>query len=67
MKEKKYTKSLAKNQVCAILYMQDIRENVLTKCAKLCMKTPSWCPFEGTNVAAKNQQKHLSLSLPTKA
>ena len=28
MKEDKYTKSLAKNQVCAIIHMQDIRINI---------------------------------------
>ena len=44
MKEDKYSKSLAKNQVCAISHMQDIRRNVLPK---LCMETPCWCPFEG--------------------
>ena len=31
MKEDKYTKSLAKNQVCAIFHMRDIRKNVLPK------------------------------------
>ena len=29
MKEDKYAKSLAKNQVYAIVYMRDIRKNVL--------------------------------------
>ena len=29
MKEDKYTKRLAKNQVCAILHMWDIRKNGL--------------------------------------
>ena len=37
MKEDKYTKSLAKNQVYAIVYMRDIRKNVL----------PNLCPFRG--------------------
>ena len=46
MKEDKYTKSLAKNQVSAIIDMQDIRKNVLPKFIRLCMKTPSWCPFK---------------------
>ena len=27
----KYTKSLAKNQVCALIYMRDIRKNILPK------------------------------------
>ena len=40
MKEDKYTKSLAKNQVCAIFHMLDIRKNVLPKFVKLCMETP---------------------------
>ena len=38
MKEDKYTKSLAKNQVCAIFHMRyEIRKNVLPKFIKLCM------------------------------
>ena len=40
MKEDKYTKSLAKNQVYAIVHMRDIRTNVLPKFIKLCMETP---------------------------
>ena len=47
MKEDKYTKSLAKNQVYAIVHMRDIRKNVLPKFIKLCMETPCLCPFEG--------------------
>ena len=43
MKEEKYTKSLAKNQVCAMVHMRDIRENVLPKFIKLCMETPCLC------------------------
>ena len=39
MKEDKYTKSLAKNQVYAIVHMRDIRKNVLPKSIKLCMET----------------------------
>ena len=46
MKEDEYTKSLAKNQPCAIIHMQDIRKNVLPKFRALCMETPCWCPFE---------------------
>ena len=41
MKEDEYTKSLAKNQVCVIFDMQDIRENVLPKFKKLCMEMTS--------------------------
>ena len=47
MKEVKYTKSLAKNQVYAIVHMQDIRKNVLSKFIKLCMETLCLCPFQG--------------------
>ena len=36
MKEDKYTKSLAKNQVCAIFDMRDIWKNVLPKFIRLC-------------------------------
>ena len=38
MKEDKYTKSLAKNQVYGIVHMRDI---------KLCMEAPCLCPFHG--------------------
>ena len=47
MKEDKYTKRLAKNQVCATLQMRDILKNDLPKFIKLCMETPCWSPFEG--------------------
>ena len=47
IKEDKYAKGLAKNQVCAIFHMRDIWENVLPKFIKLCMETPCLCPFEG--------------------
>ena len=47
MKEDKYTKSLAKNQVYAIVHMRDIRKNVLPKFIKLSMETPCLCPFQG--------------------
>ena len=43
----KYTKSLVKNQVYAIVHMRDIRKNVLPKFIKLCMETPCLCPFQG--------------------
>ena len=45
--EDKYAKGLAKNQVCAIFHMRDIRKNVLPKFIKLCMETPCLCPFQG--------------------
>ena len=47
MKEDKYTKRFAKNQVYAIVHMRDIRKNVLPKFIKLCMETPCLCPFQG--------------------
>ena len=47
IKEDKYAKGLAKNQVCAIFHMRDIRKNVLPKFIKLCMETPCLCPFQG--------------------
>ena len=47
MKEDKYTKSLAKNRVYAIVHMRDIRKNVLPKFIKLCMETPCLCPGGG--------------------
>ena len=46
MKEDKYTKSLAKIQVYAIVYMRDIRKNVLPKFMKLCMETSCLCPHK---------------------
>ena len=67
MKEDKYTKSLAKDQVYATVQMREIRKNVLPKFMKLCMETPYLFPFRGTNMAARNQQKHLFLSFPTYA
>ena len=45
MKEDEYTKSLAKNQVCAIFHMQRYSE-ILPKFLKLCR-------------VAVNQQKHV--------
>ena len=67
MKEDKYTKSLAKIQVYKIVHMRDIRKNVLPKFIKLCLETPCLYPFQGTNMAAGNQQKHLFFSFPTYA
>ena len=50
MKEDKYTESLAKNQVCAIIHMPDI-----LKIMRLCMETPCWCPFEGHKYGHRNE------------
>ena len=47
IKEDKYTKSLAKNQVRAIFHMRNIRKNILPDFIRLYIETPCWCPFEG--------------------
>ena len=46
MKKDKYTKTLAKNQVCEIFQMRDIGKNGLPKFINLCMETPCWCPVQ---------------------
>ena len=65
MKEDKYTKSLAKNQVYAIVHMRDTWKNVLPNLYSFVWRRHVCVPFRGTNVAAGNQQKHLFLSFPT--
>ena len=68
MKEDKYTKSLAKNQVCAIFQRRDIRKNGLPKSIKLLScKRNVGVPFRDTSMAAGYQQKHLFSSYPTNA
>ena len=47
IKEDKYAKGFAKNEVCAMFHLRDIRKTVLPKYIKLCMETPCLCPFEG--------------------
>ena len=47
MKEDKYAKTLATNQVYAIVHKRDIRKNVLPRFIRLCMETPCLWPFEG--------------------
>ena len=64
MKKDKYTKTVAKNQVCEIFQMRDIGKNGLPKFKKLCMETPCWCPFQEQQYG---QQKHLFSSFPTNA
>ena len=59
MKGNKYAKTLAKIQVSAILRIWDIWRNVFPKFIGLCMETPRCNP---SNMAAQNQQKHLSMS-----
>ena len=61
MKEDERTKSLGKNQLCAIFYMRDIWRNVLPKLKKLCMETPCWCPFKGYKYGRRKPES-LSLS-----
>ena len=46
MKKDKYTKTLAKNQVCEIFQMRDIAKNDLPKFIKLCVETLCWGPFQ---------------------
>ena len=59
MKEDKYTKSLAKNQVCAIFQRRGNRKNGLPKFTKLLLwKGHVGVPFRDNNMAAGYQQKH---------
>ena len=55
MKEDKYAKTLAKIQITATFLKRDMRRKVLPKFIEI------------SNMAAGNQQKHLSLSFATKA
>ena len=64
MKEDKDTKSLAMNQVCAIIYMRDIRKNVLPKFISFVWRRHAGVPLRGTNMAG-DQHTHLFLSFPT--
>ena len=57
IKQDKNTKSLAKNQVCAIFCMQDIRKNVLFKFIKLL--------YIWRQHGHQKSIKHLFLSFPT--
>ena len=71
MKEDKYTKRLAKNQVCAVFQMRDIRKNDLPKFMKvykaLYGNAMLVSLFTNTNMSAGYQQKHLFSSFPTNA
>ena len=54
MKEDKYAKGLAKNQVGAVFHMKDTKVNVLPKCIRLCMETPHvGVPLRSTNSGRK--------------
>ena len=66
MKENKITISLAKNQVCALFYIRDIRKND-PKLSSFVWRRHVCVPFRGANMAAGNQQKHLLLSFPPNA
>ena len=48
MKEDKYTKSLAKNQVSAIIHIRDIRKNVLPKLIRFVWRRMVGVPLRGT-------------------
>ena len=57
MKEDKYTKSLAKNHVYAIVLMRDMWKSVLPKFIKLCMEmfvslsgAQIWLPENNRNI-----------------
>ena len=67
VKEDKYAKGLAKNQVCAMFHLRDIRKTVLPKFIKLCMETPCLCPFEGHKYGRRKPTERLFLSFPTNA
>ena len=62
MKEDKYTKSLAKNQVYAIVHMRDIPQIY-----KALYGDALFVFLSGGNMAAGNQQKHLFFEFPTYA
>ena len=64
MKEDKYAKSLAKNQVYKVVHMP---AKYSVKGFTQIYKCHVCVPFKGTNMAAGNQQKHLFLSFPTYA
>ena len=60
---------LVKIQVTAIFLKRDMRRIFLPKFIEICIETPCCCPYSrvGTNMAAGNQEKHLSASFATKA
>ena len=59
--------NLAKNQVSAVFNSRAIRRSVSSKFIEICMGRQVGAHPDGTNMAAGNQQKHLSLSFATKA
>jgi len=68
MKESKHAKTLAKILLTAIFLMRDMRRNFFTQIYRDLYGDAMLVPIRmGTNMAAGNQQKHLSLSFATKA
>ena len=67
MKEDKYTKGLASNQVYAIIHLRNIWKSVLPKLYGFVWRRHVGVPLRGTKIAAENQRKHLDLSFPTYA
>ena len=52
MKKDKYTKTLAKNQVCEIFQLEDIGKNGLPKFKAFVWKRHVGVPFRNSNMAA---------------
>ena len=50
MKEDNLKKSLAKNEVCAIFHMRDMRKNVLPKFIKLCHGDAMFVSHSGAQI-----------------
>ena len=68
MKEDKNTKSLAKNQVYAIVHLRGLREKRFTQIYKALYGDTMFVSISGAqNMTTGNQQKHLFLSFPTNA
>ena len=66
MKEGKYTKALAKIQVCAIFHARETFENFFTYIYRALYGDAMLLPIRMvTNIAAGNQQKHVSRSCTT--
>ena len=65
MKEDKYTKSLAKNQVYAIVHLRGLWEKRFTQIYKALYGDTMFVSLSGEQkIGAGNQQKHLFLSFP---
>ena len=67
-KKGKYAKTLSKIQVTAVFLQQDMQRTFLPNIYKDLYGDYMLAPIQiSTNMAAENQQKHLSLSFATKA